>query len=470
MTRLRLVGFSANIQRPSKTRTLVEAIAAEAAVRLPVEVRIFDLVDAGPGLGGALSRDQLSLPARRLVEAVEEADALVVGTPVYKGAYTGLFKHLFDLVSPEALAGKPVALAATGGGARHALVVEHALRPLFGFFTALTVPTAVYASDPDFRMAASTPRRSASGWRRPAASSPASPGPGQPRSPLPSPASPGAPGDRPSHAAGGGAGGCRPAGRCASLGRRRHPAHRLPEERHPGRRQAAGRDRGGAEAARRGVTWVEFSFGPPLLEAISLGAIDLGQTGDAPPIFAQAAGGPITYVAAQEAAGSGAAVLVQKDSPLRTLADLKGKRVAFAKASSAHNLTIAALEKAGLTYRDIEPVTLAPADAAAAFARGSVDAWTIWDPYFAIAEMQPTTRVLALATDIAKPNNFFLAHKTVVAERAPCSTRRSLPSAAWRAGARPTGARWRRSSRRAPASRSPRRAGRSTAPTTSSAR
>lgn len=151
MTRLRLVGFSANIQRPSKTRTLVEAIAAEAAVRMPVDVRIFDLVDAGPGLGGAFSRDQLSLPARRIVEAVEEADALVVGTPVYKGAYTGLFKHLFDLVSPEALAGKPVALAATGGGPRHALVVEHSLRPLFGFFTALTVPTAVYASDPDFR-------------------------------------------------------------------------------------------------------------------------------------------------------------------------------------------------------------------------------------------------------------------------------------------------------------------------------
>nr|WP_245239150.1 aliphatic sulfonate ABC transporter substrate-binding protein [Methylobacterium platani] len=168
-----------------------------------------------------------------------------------------------------------------------------------------------------------------------------------------------------------------------------------------------------------GVAWVEFSFGPPLLEAISLGAIDLGQTGDAPPVFAQAAGGPIAYVAAQEAAGSGAAILVPKDSPIRTLADLKGKRVAFAKASSSHNLTIAALEKAGLTYRDIAPVTLAPADAAAAFARGSVDAWTIWDPYFAIAEMQPTTRVLALATDIAKPNNFFLAHKAVAAERGP---------------------------------------------------
>ncbi|KMO29003.1 ABC transporter substrate-binding protein, partial [Methylobacterium tarhaniae] len=150
-----------------------------------------------------------------------------------------------------------------------------------------------------------------------------------------------------------------------------------------------------------GVAWVEFSFGPPLLEAISLGAIDFGPTGDAPPIFAQAAGGPLVYAAAMEAGGSNAAILVQKDSPIRTLADLKGRRVAFAKASSAHNFTIAALEKAGLTYRDIEPVTLAPADAAAAFARGSVDAWTIWDPYFAIAEMQPSTRVLTLADDIA---------------------------------------------------------------------
>ncbi|TGD99394.1 aliphatic sulfonate ABC transporter substrate-binding protein [Methylobacterium nonmethylotrophicum] len=175
-----------------------------------------------------------------------------------------------------------------------------------------------------------------------------------------------------------------------------------------------------------GVSWVEFSFGPPLLEAISLGAIDIGQTGDAPPIFAQAAGrpqdsagSPLVYVAAQEAAGSGSAILVQKDSSLRSLADLRGKRVAFAKASSAHNLTIAALDKAGLTYRDIEPVTLAPADAAAAFARGSVDAWTIWDPYFAIAEMQPGTRVLSLATDIARPNSFFLAHQTVARERGP---------------------------------------------------
>ena len=146
----RIVGFSANLQRPSKTRALVEAVAEETAARTRADIRLFDMVDAGTGLGSAWSRDQLSLPARRILEAIEGADALIVGTPVYKGAYTGLFKHLFDLVDPAALAGKPVVLSATGGGARHALVVEHSLRPLFGFFSAFTVPTAVYASDADF--------------------------------------------------------------------------------------------------------------------------------------------------------------------------------------------------------------------------------------------------------------------------------------------------------------------------------
>ncbi len=150
MTRPRLVGLSANVQRPSKTRTLVDTIVREAAARGPVEARVFDFVDAGTGLGAAWTRDQLPLPARRIVEAIEEADGLVVASPVYKGSYTGLFKHLFDLIDPTALAGKPVAIAATGGGARHALVVEHSFRPLFGFFGALQVPVTVYASDADF--------------------------------------------------------------------------------------------------------------------------------------------------------------------------------------------------------------------------------------------------------------------------------------------------------------------------------
>jgi FMN reductase len=151
MTRPRLVGLSANLQRPSKTRTLVDAVLREASARGPLDARVLDFVDAGPGLGAAWTRDQLTPAARALLDAIEAADGLVVGSPVYKGAYTGLFKHLFDLVDPGALAGKPVAIVATGGGARHALVVEHAFRPLFGFFGALQIPTAVYASDADFQ-------------------------------------------------------------------------------------------------------------------------------------------------------------------------------------------------------------------------------------------------------------------------------------------------------------------------------
>ncbi|MEA1832796.1 FMN reductase [Methylobacterium durans] len=150
MSRPRLVGISANLQRPSRTRALVEAIAEETAARAPIELRLFDFVDVGPGLGSAWTRSALPLPARRVVEAIEEADALVVGSPVYKGGYTGLFKHLFDFVEPDALVNKPVAIAATGGGPRHALVVEHAFRPLFGFFSALQLPTAVYGSAADF--------------------------------------------------------------------------------------------------------------------------------------------------------------------------------------------------------------------------------------------------------------------------------------------------------------------------------
>jgi FMN reductase len=151
MSVLRIVGFSGNLRRPSKTRSLVEAVGAEVVAKRSHRFDVFDVLDAGPGLGSAMSRQDLSLPAARIIDAIERADALIVGTPVYKGAYTGLFKHLFDLVDPQALAGKPVVITATGGGPRHALVVEHVLRPLFGFFTALTVPTAVYASDSDFR-------------------------------------------------------------------------------------------------------------------------------------------------------------------------------------------------------------------------------------------------------------------------------------------------------------------------------
>jgi sulfonate transport system substrate-binding protein len=158
------------------------------------------------------------------------------------------------------------------------------------------------------------------------------------------------------------------------------------------------------------VKWVEFAFGPPLLEALNTGNVDFGYTGDAPPIFAQAARGNLLYVAALPSAGKNEAIVVPEDSPIKTLADLKGKRVGFAKGSSAHNTTVAAIEKAGLSYADITPIYLAPADAVAAFAGGNLDAWTIWDPYLALAE-KGKVRVLASAKDVHDANAFFLANR-----------------------------------------------------------
>ncbi len=146
----RVIGVSGNLQRPSRTRSLVEAVGAAVARSARIDLHVYDLLDVSPGLGASVSRKNLPLPVAHLLEQIESADALIVGSPTYKGSYSGLFKHLFDLVEPRALANKPVALVATGGGPRHALVVEHSLRPLFGFFTALTVPTAIYASESDF--------------------------------------------------------------------------------------------------------------------------------------------------------------------------------------------------------------------------------------------------------------------------------------------------------------------------------
>lgn len=145
------------------------------------------------------------------------------------------------------------------------------------------------------------------------------------------------------------------------------------------------------------VKWVEFQFGPPMLEALGAGAIDLGSVGDTPPVFAQAGGSNLVYAAATPSAQH--AVLVPKNSPIKTLADLKGKKVAFGKGSSAHNVTVKALAVAGLTFSDIVPTYLSPADATAAFNGGNIDAWVVWDPYYAIAEEKYAARVIADTTD-----------------------------------------------------------------------
>src|SRR5215475_938573 len=156
------------------------------------------------------------------------------------------------------------------------------------------------------------------------------------------------------------------------------------------------------------VQWVDFQFGPPLLEAINVGSVDFGYVGDSPPIFAQAANARIRYAAAVKQDGTSQAIIVPKDSPIKALEDLKGKRIAFGKGSSAHNLLLAALEKAGIAWSDITPAPLAPADATAAFVKGSIDAWSIWDPYLALAELKEHARVIVFDKDVHKPNAFYI--------------------------------------------------------------
>lgn len=146
----RTLVLSGSTRRPSKSRALGEAIAARLVGKVFTEIEVLDLVDAGSGLGAAFTRDALDRRAGAVVDAVERADALVVVTPVHKAAYPGLFKHLMDLVDPGALIDKPVVIGATGGGHRHALVPEHQLRPLFGFFSAATVATSIYAAEGEF--------------------------------------------------------------------------------------------------------------------------------------------------------------------------------------------------------------------------------------------------------------------------------------------------------------------------------
>lgn len=140
-----ILGFVGSHGRPAKARLLVEAIIHRLAMHLRMEPRVVDLLDAGPVLG-ALARGALDARGDAFIRAIEEADGLVIGCPVFQGSYPGLFKHVFDLVHPLALRNRPVLLSAVGGGLRHSLMVEHHLRPLFGFFEAATVSTALYAS------------------------------------------------------------------------------------------------------------------------------------------------------------------------------------------------------------------------------------------------------------------------------------------------------------------------------------
>lgn len=159
------------------------------------------------------------------------------------------------------------------------------------------------------------------------------------------------------------------------------------------------------------VKWVEFPAGPQLLEGLNVGSVVFGEAGEAPPIFAQAANSNLVYVANQPAAPLGEALIVQKDSQIKTVDDLKGKRIALNKGSNVHYLLLKLLEKHQLSLADIEVVYLPPSDARAAFERGSVDAWVIWDPFLAAAKHQIGARTLATGENLVSNHQFYLADR-----------------------------------------------------------
>ena len=158
------------------------------------------------------------------------------------------------------------------------------------------------------------------------------------------------------------------------------------------------------------VSWHEFTSGLPLLEALNLGNIDVSaDVADTVPVFAQAAGANLTFVAQESPSPAAQAIVVRADSPIKTVADLKGKKIGFAKAAGVHFLLIAALEKSGLTFKDIEPAYLTPADGRAAFERGAIDAWVVWDPFLAAVQKQSAVRVLADGRELASYQRYYLA-------------------------------------------------------------
>src|SRR6187402_1576386 len=157
------------------------------------------------------------------------------------------------------------------------------------------------------------------------------------------------------------------------------------------------------------VTWTEFTAGPVQLEALNVGSIDFGDVGEAPPIFAQAAGAPLAYVGATVPRPQSEAVLVHKDSPIKNVADLKGRKIALNKGSNVHYFIVKLFEKHKLSYRDLNLVYLPPSDARAAFEKGSVDAWVIWDPFLAAAERTLEARVLADATGVVGNRAYYFS-------------------------------------------------------------
>jgi sulfonate transport system substrate-binding protein len=160
-----------------------------------------------------------------------------------------------------------------------------------------------------------------------------------------------------------------------------------------------------------GITWTEFNAGPVQLEALNVGAIDFGDVGEAPPIFAQAAGAPLVYVGATVPRPQLEANIVPKGSAITTVADLKGKKIAFNKGSNVQYFLVKLLEKYGLKYGDVQAIYLPPPDARAAFQKGSVDAWVIWDPFLASAQKTLDAQILADAAGIVNNRGYYFTSR-----------------------------------------------------------
>ncbi len=163
------------------------------------------------------------------------------------------------------------------------------------------------------------------------------------------------------------------------------------------------------------VEWREFSYGSPILEAVNAGSIDVGHSGDAPVIFAQAAGVAFSYIAATDESPESAGVVVRKNSPIQRFTELRGKTIAFAKGSSSHHLLAQLLVRNGMTFDDIKPAYLQPPDARAAFESGTVDAWAIWDPFLAAAEVEGDGRVVASGAGFNGHREYYFARNEFLA-------------------------------------------------------
>lgn len=157
------------------------------------------------------------------------------------------------------------------------------------------------------------------------------------------------------------------------------------------------------------ISWSEFPGGPQILEALAVGSVDIGTTGDTPPVYAQAGNKPLTYIAYETAKPLASAILVPAQSKINQLSQLKGKRIAVHRGSSSHYLLVQAVRKAGLKWTDIQPIWLSPADARAAFQKGAVDAWAIWDPYYAAAQLEDKAKVLVTGQGLSPNYTFYLA-------------------------------------------------------------